>query len=85
MVAEKKEAMMLELIDKKLFQIPQSSFISFFFFQFFGCAMWHVGIIVPQPGIEPMPPAVEAWSLNHWTAREVPKFFYFLIPFNSIQ
>ena len=20
---------------------------------------------VPQPGIEPMPPAVEAWSLNH--------------------
>ena len=29
-------------------------------------------ILVPQPGIEPMPPAVEAWSLNHWTAREVP-------------
>ena len=22
--------------------------------------------------IEPMPPAVEAWGLNHWTAREVP-------------
>ena len=29
-------------------------------------------ILVPQPGIEPMPPEVEAWSLNHWTAREVP-------------
>ena len=28
-------------------------------------------VLVPQPGIEPMPPAVEAWSLNHWTAREV--------------
>ena len=30
------------------------------------------GILVPRPGIEPGPPAVEAWSLNHWTAREVP-------------
>ena len=29
-------------------------------------------ILVPQPGIEPLPPAVEAQSLNHWTAREVP-------------
>ena len=29
-------------------------------------------ILVPQPGIKPVPPAVEAWSLNHWTAREVP-------------
>ena len=84
MVAEKKEAMMLELIDKKLFQISPK-FFHFFFLKFFGCAMWHVGITVPQPGIEPMPPAVEAWNLNHWTAREVPKFFYFLIPFNSIQ
>ena len=31
------------------------------------------GILVPQPGMEPMPPTVEAWSLNHWTAREFPK------------
>ena len=30
------------------------------------------GILVPQPGVEPMPPAVEAWSLSHWTTREVP-------------
>ena len=28
--------------------------------------------LVPQPGIEPAPPAVEARGLNHWTAREVP-------------
>ena len=34
---------------------------------------------VPQPRIEPMPPAVEAWSLNHWTTREVPgRYFYYL-------
>ena len=30
------------------------------------------GILVPWPGIEPGPPAVEAWSTNHWTAREFP-------------
>ena len=29
-------------------------------------------ILVPQPGIEAMSPAVEAKSPNHWTAREVP-------------
>ena len=29
-------------------------------------------ILVTQPGIEPVPPALGAWSLNHWTAREVP-------------
>ena len=30
------------------------------------------GILVPQPGIEPVSPAVEAQSLNHWSTREVP-------------
>ena len=30
------------------------------------------GILVPQAGTEPAAPAVEARSLNHWTAREVP-------------
>ena len=29
-------------------------------------------ILVPQPGIEPVPPAPGVQSLNHWTAREVP-------------
>ena len=32
------------------------------------------GILVPGPGIEPMPLAVTAWSPNHWTAREFPLF-----------
>ena len=27
--------------------------------------------LVPQPGIEPGPPALGAWSLTHWTTREV--------------
>lgn len=30
------------------------------------------GILVPSPGTKPALPAVEARSLNHWTAREVP-------------
>ena len=29
------------------------------------------GILVPRPGIKPMSPAFESWSLNHWTTREV--------------
>ena len=28
--------------------------------------------LVPQPGIKPRPPALGAWSPNHWTTREVP-------------
>ena len=28
-------------------------------------------ILVPCLGIEPMTPALEAWSLNLWTARKV--------------
>ena len=30
------------------------------------------GILVPQPGVEPAPPALEAWSFNHLATREVP-------------
>ena len=40
-----------------------------------GNAIQHVGCF-PQPGIELMPPAP---SPNHWTAREVPWNFLFLI------
>ena len=28
---------------------------------------------LPDPGIKPMPPALELQSLNHGTAREVPE------------
>ena len=30
-------------------------------------------VLVSRAGIEPMPPAVEARSLNHWTTREAPR------------
>ena len=29
--------------------------------------------LVPQPGIEPAPPALEVQSLNHWTTWEAPR------------
>lgn len=30
------------------------------------------GILVPLPGIELVPPALEAWRLKHWIPSEVP-------------
>ena len=40
------------------------------------------GILVSLPGIEPMPTSVEAVSLNHWVAREVPLYGLFIYFFN---
>ena len=34
------------------------------------CGMWDLD---PWPAMEPRPPALGAWSLSHWTTREVPK------------
>ena len=34
------------------------------------------GILGHQPGIESGPPALGAWSLNHWTTREVPQIIF---------
>ena len=31
------------------------------------------GILVPRPGIKPVPSAMEAQSPSHWTTREVPE------------
>ena len=40
------------------------------------CGMWD---LTPQLKMEPMPLKLEAWSLNHWTTREVSKSSYFLL------
>ena len=44
-------------------------------FFYFGphCAAY--GILVPDQGIEPMSPAEEVQSPNHWTTRKLPSFF----------
>ena len=51
-----------------------------FFFLAVGC-----GILVPRPGpgIEPVPPAVEVGSLNHWADREVPRCLFIHVVTNS--
>ena len=45
--------------------------IEFFFFFFLHHAACR--ILVPQPGIEPMPSAVKVWSPHHWATREFPE------------
>ena len=37
------------------------------------CGMWH---LVLCPWMEPQPSAVGAWSLGHWTTREVLTLFF---------
>ena len=34
------------------------------------------GVLVPQTEIKPMPPAIEAQSLKHWTPREIPQSIF---------
>ena len=51
--------------------VKYDSKVSLSFFFFWPCHT-ACGILVPRPGIEPVPPAVEARGLNHWTTREVP-------------
>ena len=42
-----------------------------FLFYFFPPYYTACGILIPQPRIEPAPPALEAQSFNQWTSREV--------------
>ena len=37
---------------------------------------WPYWLLAHQPRIEPVPLALEVQSFNHWTAREVSKFFF---------
>ena len=47
---------------------------------FFGGGHTEYSILVPQPGIEPVPPAMEAQRLNHWTTT---KKVLVLCPFDT--
>ena len=42
---------------------------------FFCCWTVWFAVLVLQPGTKPGPPAVEAWSPHHWTAKEFPQIF----------
>ena len=43
------------------------------------------GIWVPWLGIELIPSAMGAWSLNHWTTREVPKAYICIFKNREVQ
>ena len=44
------------------------------YFVFFCHTVCHVAsYLVPQPRVEPGPPALGVWSLSHWTTGEVPE------------
>ena len=49
-----------------------------FLFVCFGPHCTARGILVPPPGIEPVSPAVEVQSPNHWTTREFPGWVIFI-------
>ena len=68
--AQASSGSLLEIQNPRSHPSPAESEAAFFFF--FWPRRAACGILVPQPGIKPAPPAVEAQSLNHWTAREVP-------------
>ena len=55
-------------------------------FFFFLLVMMHAacGILVARPGMEPMPPEVEVWSLNYWTIRAVPAVVFQLWSLNRL-
>ena len=49
--------------------------IILFIYLFFWLCRAAREILVPRPGIKPMPPALGVQSLTHCTSREVPLFF----------
>ena len=46
-------------------------YLKFYLLKFFWLHLIVCGILVPQAGIKPAHPGMEAWILNHWTAREI--------------
>ena len=56
-------------VHSNFFNILKKCFLVLFFF--FGPAA--CGILVPQPGVEVLPPEVGAQDLNHWITRKVLK------------
>ena len=49
----------------------EDSIIPLLFYLFFWPHCTACKTLVPQPGVEPVPPPVEAQSLNHWSTRAV--------------
>ena len=63
------QARILECIAISYSNLKDRSYCFCFFFLFFGHTA--CGMFIPGQEIELMPLALEAWNLNHWTARKV--------------
>ena len=57
-------------------------FLALLFFVF-GCPVQREGSLVPGPGIEPTPPAMELQCPRHWTAQEAPPLSFLSIKSKS--
>ena len=69
--------MKIEVCTKEILKWDPALYSFFLITYLFRPHLEAYGILVPQPGTEPTPPALDAWSLNHWTARNFPKSIIF--------
>ena len=53
-------------------KVPAVFFVIFCFYFILAAPLQHAEL--PWPGIKPVPPTVEAWSLNYWISREASLF-----------
>ena len=51
---------------KEVFSVGIDIRLIYFWLYYVACRT-----LAPRSGMQPVPLALEAWSLNHWTAREV--------------
>ena len=57
--------------------VEENSLLIFLFLSML-CGMLGEDLSFPS-GMEPTPPVLEAWNLNHWTGREVPEEISFTL------
>ena len=62
--------LLLKKSAKSGFLYEINNFCQFYFLIFWLCHAAR-GILVPQPGVAPSSPALEAWSRNYWTSGKV--------------
>ena len=69
-------------IQYPFFGMFSASFLSLSVYNLFvlglSCSMWD---LVPWAEIEPRPPPLGVWRLNHWTTRKIPQSPFFLFAF----
>ena len=59
-------------INSFLFPLPRANIACHLVLFLFGCGTQLGGFLFPDQRLNRCPPAVEVWSLHHWTARELP-------------